>query len=71
MITIDCSRWRKLANKTTIIRIYYRDDNTYMATIKDIVSPNLESLNFTLNWELTPIEYMINESPNEHTMFER
>lgn len=70
-ISIDCARWKKLANKTTNIRIYYRDDNTYMATIKDIISPRLEKLTFNLNWEITPLEYMINESQVERTPFEK
>jgi len=68
-ITIDCSRWRKLANKTTIIRIYYRDESTYMATIKDIISPNLEKMTYILNWEFTPLDYMLNENPIKRTPF--
>lgn len=69
-ISIDCARWRKLANNQTTIRIYYRDDNTYMATIKDIVSPNLERLTFDLDWQFTPLDYMINETPKERSLFE-
>jgi hypothetical protein len=64
-LSIDCSRWRKLVKGHTNIRIYYRDNDTYMATIKNIISPRLERLYFDLNWEHTPLDYMINETPKE------
>lgn len=67
-LTVNCNKWKRLGDDTTI-RIYFKDNNTYLSVIPTVVNRiNDNPRTYFLKWELSPLEHMIAENPKDRSL---